>query len=163
MKKVYLQYAAYNIWANQRMIDCINNLSDEQINKEISSSFATIFKTLLHLWDAESIWWQRIKLADQLIVPSDGFSGSVIELGNGLMQQSKQWKEWIELTTDATLEHEFIYRNSKKEQFKQPVYEALHHLFNHQSYHRGQLITMFRQVGVSKPPNTDMIAFSRKK
>ncbi len=163
MKKILVQYAAYNIWANQRMIDCITNLTDDQMNKEITSSFKSIFETLLHLWDAESIWWQRMKLMEQVVVPSVGFKGSIMELSTGLMQQSKQWKEWIELTTDATLEHEFIYRNSKKEQFKQPVYEALQHLFNHQSYHRGQLITLLRQVGITTPPNTDMIAFSRKK
>ena len=163
MKKVFVQYAAYNIWANQRMTDCISNLSDEQINKEINSSFKSIYATLLHMLDAENIWWQRVKLQEQIDVPSVNFKGSVLELAGILMKQSKQWKEWIDLATDAALEHEFIYRNTKKEQFKQPVCEVLLHLFNHQSYHRGQLITMFRQVGLEQVPNTDLIAFLRKK
>ncbi len=163
MKKLLLQYAAYNVWANQRMVECIENLSDDQINREINSSYKSIYATLLHLWDAESIWWQRIKLQEQIDVPGTNFNGSVLELGNSLMKQSKQWKEWTDLATEAALEHEFIYRNSKKEQFKQPVNEVLIHLFNHQSYHRGQLITMFRQVGLETIPNTDFINFSRKK
>lgn len=163
MKKLLLQYAAYNVWANQRMVECIENLSDDQINREINSSYKSIYATLLHLWDAESIWWQRIKLQEQIDVPSTNFNGSVLELGNSLMKQSKQWKEWTDLATEAALEHEFIYRNSKKEQFKQPVNEVLIHLFNHQSYHRGQLITMFRQVGLETIPNSDFINFSRKK
>ena len=163
MKKILAQYAAYNIWANQRMTDCISNLSDEQINKEINSSFKSIYATLLHMLDAENIWWQRIKLQEQIDVPSLNFKGSVLELASSLMKQSKQWKEWVDLVTDAALEHEFIYRNTKKEQFKQPVCEVLLHLFNHQSYHRGQLITMFRQVGLEQVPNTDLIAFLRKK
>lgn len=163
MKKFLLQYAAYNVWANQKMVDCIENLADDQVRREINSSFKSIYATLLHLWDTESIWWQRIKLQEQIDIPSTNFNGSLLELGNNLMKQSKQWKEWIDLATDATLEHEFIYRNSKKEQFKQPVNEALHHLFNHQSYHRGQLITMFRQVGLEQVPNTDMMGFLRKK
>ena len=163
MKKVFVQYAAYNIWANQRMTDCISNLSDEQINKVINSSFKSIYATLLHMLDAESIWWQRIKLQEQIDVPSLNFKGSVLELSGSLIKQSKQWKEWVDQATDAALEHEFIYRNSKKEQFKQPVCEVLLHLFNHQSYHRGQLITMFRQVGLEQVPNTDLITFLRKK
>jgi uncharacterized damage-inducible protein DinB len=163
MKKILLQYAAYNVWANQRMTDCISNLTDEQIHQEIVSSFSSIYKTVLHLWDAETIWWNRVKLIESKQWPSLGFEGSIIELGKNLLQQSKQWKEWIDLATDATLEHEFIYRNSKRDQFKQPVFEALQHLFNHQTYHRGQLVTMLRQVGVECVPNTDMIAFSRKK
>lgn len=163
MKKIFVQYAAYNVWANQRIVDCIENLADDQINREINSSYKTIYATLAHLWDAESIWWQRIKLQEIQEWPSPAFTGSVLELCNNLMKQSKQWKEWVDLATEAALEHEFIYRNSKKEQFKQPVSDVLLHLFNHQSYHRGQLITMFRQVGVEQVPGTDLIAFLRKK
>ena len=87
MKKLLLQYAAYNVWANQRMVECISNLSDDQINREITSSYKSINATLLHLWDAESIWWQRIKLQEQIDVPSTNFNGSVLELGNNLLKQ----------------------------------------------------------------------------
>lgn len=163
MKKLFEQYAAYNLWVNQRLIEIINNLSDEDINKEISSSFPSIYKTLAHLWDVESIWWQRMKLSEVQVWQSDVFKGSLMELTNNLLTQSKQWKEWIEIATEAALQHEFIYRNSKKDQFKQPVHEMLLHLFNHQSYHRGQLITMFRQCGQTNIPNTDLISFLRKK
>ena len=64
MKKLFEQYAAYNLWANQRIIEVINNLSDDVLNNEITSSFNSIYKTLLHLWDVEDIWWQRLKLAE---------------------------------------------------------------------------------------------------
>ena len=163
MKKMLVQYAAYNLWANNRIIEVINNLTDEQVDREIISSFNGIKKTLLHLWDVENIWWQRMKLAEVQVWQSDSFNGSLLELTNNLIAQSKQWKEWIDLATEAALEHEFIYKNSKKDQYKQPVYEMLFHLFNHQSYHRGQLITLLRQVEEINIPNTDLISFLRKK
>ena len=163
MKKILQQYAAYNVWANQRLADCITNLSDEQISKEINSSFRSIRATFLHLWDVESIWWQRMKLKEVVEWPGVTFSGSVMELATQLMKQSRQWKEWIDIATETALEHEFIYKNSKKDQFKQPVYEVLLHLFNHQTFHRGQLITMLRLAGLDAIPNTDMVAFIRKK
>ena len=163
MKKMLAQYAAYNLWANNRIIEVINNLTDEQIDKEIVSSFTSIKKTLLHLWDVENIWWQRMKLVEVQVWQSDDYTGSLLELTNNLLVQSKHWKEWIDLATEAALEHEFIYRNSKKDQFKQPVYEMLMHLFNHQTYHRGQLITLLRQVDEKNIPNTDLISFLRKK
>ena len=163
MKKMLSQYAAYNLWSNQRIIEVINNLSDEQIEREIVSSFNGIQKTLLHLWDVESIWWQRLKLAENQVWQSDIYEGSVMELTKNLLAQSKQWKEWIDIATETALAHEFIYRNSKKDQFKQPVFEMLMHLFNHQTYHRGQLITLIRQEGEINIPNTDLIAFLRKK
>jgi uncharacterized damage-inducible protein DinB len=163
MKKIFEQYAAYNLLANQRICEVINNLPDEKINAEIVSSFSSLYKTLLHLWDVETIWWQRMRLDEQQVWPGKTFNGSVLELGNNLVAQSKQWKEWVDLATEAALQHEFIYKNSKKDQFKQPVYEMLLHLFNHQTYHRGQLVTMLRQSGEANIPNTDLIAFLRKK
>ncbi|MDB5202499.1 MAG: hypothetical protein JWQ27_1908 [Ferruginibacter sp.] len=163
MKQLLVQYATYNLWANKRITDVIANLSDEQLHQQINSSFPTVFTTLLHLWDVENIWWERMRLQEYPAWPSASFSGSVVELISNLLQQSKQWKEWTDLATEKNLQHEFIYRNSKKDQFKQPVNEALHHLFNHQTFHRGQLITMLRQVGVTELPATDLIAFYRKK
>ena len=163
MKKVFARYAAYNVWANQRLATCISKLTEEQAIREVTSSFNSIYATVLHLWDAESIWWQRLKMNEHLDIPSAGFSGNTNELCNNLIKQSILWSEWAEQATEAALEHEFIYRNSKKEQFKQPVHEVMMHLFNHQSYHRGQLVTMFRQVGMKDIPGFDYFLFTRGK
>ncbi|MBK6840509.1 MAG: hypothetical protein IPG90_21225 [Bacteroidetes bacterium] len=51
----------YNLWANQRLLDIISeHCSDEQLNRELVSSFPTIRKTLLHIWGAESVWLIRL-------------------------------------------------------------------------------------------------------
>src|SRR4051812_25852897 len=97
MKKIILQYAAYNVWANQRIADCITNLSDEQLRREINSSFSSVYLTFLHLWDVESVWWQRMKMQEVVEWPGLKFSGSILELAANLLQQSKQWKEWVDL------------------------------------------------------------------
>lgn len=163
MKVTLTKYAHYNCWANQQMLDCIFNLTDDQIHQTIESSFTSIYKTCLHMWDTEAIWWQRVKLIENVVIPSESFSGSITELGNAWSQQSKQWKEWIDLAMPNTLEHEFSYMTTKKDRFKQPVYEVLLHLFNHQTYHRGQLVTMIRQTGFTKIPGTDFIKYLRRK
>jgi uncharacterized damage-inducible protein DinB len=163
MKELLAQYADYNLWANKRICDLVINLTDEQLNREINSSFSSIYKTLVHMWSVENVWWQRMKLVENPVWVGEEFNGSVVELTDALHHESKQWKEWVANATEAALSHEFIYRNTKKDQFKQPVWEAVHHLFNHQTYHRGQLITMLRQVGITALPATDLIAFSRKK
>jgi uncharacterized damage-inducible protein DinB len=84
------------------------------------------------------------------------------ELCLKLLSQSKQWYEAIAEANENYFSYVFAYYNSKKEFFKQPVYEMLLHLFNHQTYHRGQIVTMMRQNGISKIPPTDFIVFSRK-
>jgi len=162
MKQLLQQYAAYNIWANKKIIETANLLSEEQINTEIVSSFPSVYKTFLHLMEVENAWWERLKLVEHP-TPNGWFTGDFNELSKKLLELSRQWQEWIESANEVNITHVFAYQNSKKELFKQPVYEMLLHLFNHQNLHRGQLITMFRQLGLDKIPPTDFIVFSRKK
>jgi uncharacterized damage-inducible protein DinB len=163
MKEILLQYATYNGWANQKLADIIVNLTEEQLTQPVVSSFAGIKLTLLHIWDAESIWWQRMKLNEKVIWPSSVSDYSIKEIINGVNQQDKKWREWITDASPAAIDHVFSYQNSKKEQFKQPVYQLLLHVFNHSTYHRGQLVTMLRQLAVAKIPATDFIEWSRRK
>lgn len=162
MKEILVQYAAYNLWANHRMTDAVLQLPEEMQQQKIISSFPSIELTLLHLMNVESIWWQRMKLVENIhIIEASTFT--VTQISHKILDASTQWKEWVDKSTTAAFEHEFVYRNSKKEQFKQPVFQMLLHLFNHQTYHRGQIVTMLKQLGVDKIPPTDFIEWSRGK
>lgn len=155
--------AAYNVWASQQLVQAIGALPEEKAVQELPSSFSSLLKTILHMWDAESIWWQRLRLQERIDRPSEGFKGAVKEAAQGLLAQSRQWEEWVNTATDLQLEHVFQYQTFDKAQFKQPVWQMLVHVFNHGTYHRGQLVTLLRQLGVSKVPATDFILWSRGK
>jgi len=161
MKNLLEKYATYNRWANQELLATISQLDESQLHQEISSSFPGIYKTLLHLLDAEGIWWQRLNLVRQIERPSGHFSGNFEVLSKKLLLQSGQWEEWVANASENQLQELLAYQNSKGEQFNQPVNEVLLHLFNHGSYHRGQLVTMLRQLGIEKIPSTDFIEWSR--
>jgi len=163
MKELLLQLAAYHMWANGLLLDAIAQLDPELQNKEVPSSFPGLFKTILHVWDAESIWWQRMKLQERIIRPSENFTGDFKELSQQLLHQNKQWYDWINNSQEHMLQHVFLYQNSKREQFKQPLFQMLLHLFNHGTYHRGQLVNIMRQLNLTKIPATDFIIWSRKR
>jgi uncharacterized damage-inducible protein DinB len=163
MKQLLQQYAAYNLWANKIITDKLSQISTEILYKEMNDSFGGIYKTVIHLLDVESIWWQRLKLQEHVEWPGKNFKGNFEGLSQQLLLLSKQWSDWVHAANDINLTHVFGYQNSKKEFFKQPVYEMLLHLFNHQTFHRGQIITMLRQNGIEKIPRTDFIVFSRKR
>ena len=161
MKEALLPFSQYHLWANQLLLDVITALPEEKQQAEVPSSFKSLYKTVLHLWDAESIWWQRMKLQERINRPSEQKTYTMNEVSEGLLQQNRQWNTWIAKAQEHMLEHEFIYQNSKKETFKQPVYQVLLHLFNHGTYHRGQLVNMLRQLGEEKIPPTDFIVWFR--
>ncbi|HUS03804.1 MAG TPA: DinB family protein [Chitinophagaceae bacterium] len=123
MKQLLQQYAAYNTWANKRIIETANQLPEDQINKEIISSFPSVYKTVMHMMEVENAWWERLKLVEQPALPG-WFMGNFDELSKKLLQLSQQWQDWIKDVNETSITHVFAYYNSKKEYFKQPVYEC---------------------------------------
>ena len=158
MKELLQQYAAHNIWATKLLIRAINLLPEENYTAAITSSFPSLYKTIQHMWLAEEVWWKRHKLVEHIIIESEKFEGSFTELVNNLNKQSVQWKEWIDGCTEAQLQHVFAFIR-QKEQFKLPTYQMLVHIFNHATYHRGQLVTILRNLGLQKIPSTDFSTF----
>lgn len=163
MKELLKSYAAYNQWANQRLADYTKTIPQEILEQTFPSSFSSIHATVLHMWDAESIWWQRMKLQEVIVRPGEKFTGTTIDVMAAMIQQNGLWKHWLEQASIAAIEHVFSYQNTKKEKFKQPVYEMLMHVFNHGTFHRGQWVNLLRQAGYDKIPGTDYILFTRVK
>lgn len=163
MKELLTQYANYNIWANKRMIDAILKLSPEQLDMPIESSFNTIRKTAYHSWGAEYVWLQRLQLVENWVYVGNDLDTPVEEACAKWLQAGDALKAFIDRQfDDKAFEHVFQYYDSEKVSHKQPVGLTLHHVFNHATYHRGQLITMMRQAGVTKIPYTDFMGYVRR-
>lgn len=163
MKELLLSFATYNLWANQIILQKLETVSEEILQKDMQSSFGSIFETLIHMLDTESTWWQRIKLAEIIESPVASVGKDLNKLSAAWLKISREGAEWVKEANELRLVHVFGYHNSKKMYFKQPVSEALMHLFNHQTYHRGQIVTMLRQNKVDPIPATDLIKFYRSK
>jgi uncharacterized damage-inducible protein DinB len=162
MKETLLQLSKYNIWANKKLIDVLLKQNEELLDMEIASSFNSLRKTVYHIWGAEDIWLKRLLLAENPVWLPDSFIGSFSEACVEWQQCSKDIQKFIEKQfDDRAFEHVFQYY-SKQQSHKQQVYITLLHVFNHATYHRGQLVTMLRQAGVNKIPGTDMALFAKK-
>lgn len=89
------------------------------------------------------------------------FSGSFQELYGEIIENDKAWIDFIETSGDAFLQTQFRYKSLDGTEYHNMVAEAVLHCMNHSTFHRGQLITLFRQLGFKKLFSTDLIAFSR--
>lgn len=155
MKAILKQYASYNKWANQRIINVALALSEEELVKERIGSFSSIHKTFLHIWDAESGWWQRLKLEEKMILPSMHFKGITQDITDAIQRQDELYEHWVHNATSAGIDHVMQFHNSKREPIKMQVAQLLLHVFNHSTYHRGQLVNQLREAGVTNIPGTD--------
>lgn len=152
----------YNIWANKRISKLIEELSDEQLTREIISSFPSLKQTLIHVWDAQTIWLKRLKNEPVNDWPGKNFSGSKSDLVNGFISSSEQLLDYVLALNDQDENSIINYANMKREKFSTPVYDIIIHCMNHSTFHRGQIITMLRQVEKTELLSTDYIIYVRQ-
>jgi uncharacterized damage-inducible protein DinB len=157
---VLLRYLAkYNQWANEHIISWYLSLNDEQREMKLVSSFQTIKDTILHIAGAEKIWYDRlIKIESPQWLPTS-FSGDHEELIYLWRQSSKSLVSYTESLEDNKLLEVLKYNRLNGQEFYQPIYHILSHVFNHSTFHRGQIITMLRQTGFSDITSTDLINY----
>jgi uncharacterized damage-inducible protein DinB len=163
MKEILDQYTAYNFWANKTITDLILTLDAAKHQHPLESSFPTLHATVLHMWVAETAWLQRIKRQEKIMIPTNLDNPTMQDVVNGLIRQSVHWEEWVNSNSEMMLKQEYVFQNSKNELFKQAIYETVMHVMNHSTYHRGQLVTMMRTLGIKTIPQTDFMVFIQKK
>ena len=159
MNQRYLDYALYNIWANNRLINNLSEQDDKILAKELIGSYPTIRATLLHIWFAEIGWLSRLNDNGWEAKKVTAFSGTNHELFKEWKKTSEEFKNF---TSEAELEKEIQFEH-KGEQFSIPTREIIQTVFNHGSYHRGQVVMMLRQLGITEIPPTDYIEWVREK
>jgi len=148
------KYTAYNLWANQQMADWLRDIPEELFDQEIESSFSSLRKTLIHIWNAEYGWLRSVKNERWGNSPGKDFSGTGKALLDGLLEASLAFKDHI-----AGMSAEQLSDGLDTSSWSASYAEMVHHCMNHSTYHRGQLITMGRQLGLESPPRTDFIYF----
>jgi len=163
MRDHYIQLAAFNVWANKRICDFIAaNLTSEQIEKVLVSSFPSVRKTINHICDAEAIWLERLR-GNLMNDWSEHRGESFNEELTAFLEKSIALLEFLKAKNEAFISGNISYVHRSGIHYNEPASEILTHIINHSTFHRGQLIMMFRQLGFTEGiPKTDFIAYARE-
>ena len=78
-----LKQTQYNRWANQTICDFILKAGDAVADAEQKASFTSARKTLLHVWDGQVIWLNRLNGMSLSSFPSKDFKGGLAEACDG--------------------------------------------------------------------------------
>jgi uncharacterized damage-inducible protein DinB len=144
-------YAQYNLWANATLVYWLKSKSPELITTNVPSSFPSIRETLLHILNTQSYWASIFSEQPFHSYPQTTALDLVFEY---LIDQSATMAEFIEKTQIGTLTDKTPIENPWFECSFQN-FEYVMQCMNHSTYHRGQVVTMGRQLGITDAPNTD--------
>lgn len=148
-------YAAYNAWANKTLINWLRTKPEELMEAPVASSFPSINKTLQHYLEAQQYWLAIIKNeAPELSSFQHTAPLSSAELFDQVVEQSAAFSEFVDTMDDEDLQESVLivteYFQSNRDKF-----EYIQHVMNHSTYHRGQIVTMGRHIGLTDAPMTD--------
>ncbi|MBS1936763.1 MAG: hypothetical protein JSS84_02995 [Bacteroidetes bacterium] len=152
MKQLIDQYAAYNLWANTRLVERLQREPDALLDRHVKSSFPGLRATVLHIRDSSSTWHVR------------AFGAERAAAGNGidsLLQVSVALRDRVLALGGADLGAMVAYTTAKGQACNQPRWQLLMHCFNHATYHRGQVVTIMRQLDLQEIPAMDLVVYQR--
>jgi uncharacterized damage-inducible protein DinB len=137
------------VWADQVVLAALRDCPEAQSEG---------LRLFAHLLAAEEVWLSRIECrqASHAVWPQLDLAGCEHLAG----ANSKAYATLLGGLSEAALDGEVVYRNTRGEEFTTPLIDILTHVVIHGAYHRGQIARAFTAVG-SHAANTDFITFTR--
>jgi len=158
---VALELFAYNAWANRLIFDAAGALPSEAYLRDLKSSHGGIHGTLAHIVWAEQLWLHRWLSRPNPAVPQGKDLRDLAAVRARWEEVEAERGRFLAGLSEAQLEETRTVKPSTGGEYQHTFNQMFHHTVDHSSYHRGQVVTMLRQVGVV-PPITGLIFFYRR-
>ena len=145
--EVLRQLYDYNYWARDQQLQACGKLTAEQFTRHLGGSFSSVRDTLVHIAGAEWIWCERWNGRSPRVFPKgEQFptSAAVQEYWRGV---ERNVRRFVGSITETALLQPLTYTNVAGVEWTYPLWQAMFHLVNHGTYHRGQVTTLLRQLG----------------
>jgi uncharacterized damage-inducible protein DinB len=138
---------AHNTWANLKLLDFCERLSDQQLDTTAIGGFGSIRDTLRHIVGAEVSYVERVngKLPAAPIAP-DQFPGVAV------LKDAVRWAgdELLQLALSAR-KNTSVRQRPPRQLFEYKLASLLVQAITHSTEHRAQISAIITQLGMEPP------------
>jgi uncharacterized damage-inducible protein DinB len=148
----------YMLWADRLMLKAVREVSPEDLARDAGVSFGSLLGTMVHMLGSQRLWLSRFsghpierrpELADFPDLPS---------WIQGWEETASAIEAFLAALTPEQLAAEITWVDTEGPVYTRPLWQPVVHMVNHNTYHRGQVVSLLRQLGY-EPPKTDMIRY----
>jgi uncharacterized damage-inducible protein DinB len=153
--------ADYNRAANEAVYALVAALPPEQYERPCGSYFKTLRGLLGHLVSGDLNWLRRFRLlypelpvlAAPLLEPAGAVwtpykPADFASLERDRRLADRLWIDFVAQADPARLDSVLGYQDSHGNPRRYVAWQALDHVFNHQTHHRGQVSQILDELGV---------------
>lgn len=151
----------YHYWARDRLLDAVESLTPDQFRRDLGNSFGSVRDTLVHMVSAEWTWcsrWEGEHPSGHLEVTD---FGTVQDIRSRWATEEARVRRYVDRLGPDGINRVLGYAHFNGAPLESVFWQMLQHVVNHATFHRGQVTTMLRQLGVRSPRSQDMIVFYR--
>ncbi|GAA4799558.1 damage-inducible protein DinB [Olivibacter ginsenosidimutans] len=145
-------FVDYDLWTNLSLIKWLGSKPKELLEKEVASSFSSICLTLHHMWRTQGYWFAIINKKQDF--QEEHYPMGLNNILAGLIEQSARIADFVKAMSEADL-HEELPVESPWFTCTYAASEYIVQMVTHNTYHRGQLVTISHHLGFKDAPNTD--------
>ncbi len=153
---------AYNVWANERIVNAAEELDPDSLVRDLGSSFPSVRDTLRHILLGEWVWMERWDGRSPTGPPNSWDLSTLPAIRMRWRTVAERHSAFVSGLEESSLARVVPYRDIRGNSFEAPLGQLLLHVVNHSTYHRGQVTTLFRQLGKTAP-STDLVVFHRER
>ncbi len=147
MKEHFVNLLKYDLWANTVIMDSFDD--------DVPVKAVTLMS---HIINASEIWTDRLNGKNTEIHPWANVE--VLMLKDKVDKSNENLHNYISTADNSILFAGIKYSNTKGEEFISTPADILTHLFNHSTYHRGQIAVLLKEK-YGTAPVTDFIHYAR--
>lgn len=155
------EYYAYTRWANGRVLDCAEQLSEEQVHHSDGPANWSIRDLLVHVMSGQERWlsrWQgRQGGPEPPLLDPTGFP-DIASIRARWAQVDADTEKFLVGLTEDDLSREVSYHNLQGKPLTHRLGQQLMHQANHATYHRGEIAALLTRFGAS-PGEIDYLRY----
>ena len=150
---------AYNRWADARVLEACRSVPADRYASDAAPGWASLRSTIAHMAGAADAWSRRFA-GEAVAGPLNEAELPTLDDAARLLDSAQgRFEQLVAGLAPDRQAAPFTYRNFRGQVATVPLWAALRHVVNHASYHRGQVASKLKRLGV-EPPVTDFVAWA---
>jgi uncharacterized damage-inducible protein DinB len=148
----------YTLWADRQMLKSVRAVGPDDLTRNAGVSFGSILGTLVHMLGAQKLWLARFLGQSTDALPGPGDFPDLLSWITAWEENASGVGAFLAGLTDEQLAAPLTWTNLQGVTHTRPLWQPVLQLVNHSTYHRGQVISLLRQMGYPVE-STDLIDF----
>ena len=150
----------YRAWSNRQLLHACRPLSREQLDAPFEIGQGSVWKSLVHLLAADSLWVDAFEGRPDSPVPCEADFKDLEELANRWADLDRRWLDALDRLDGSDLERPVLRADLRNQCFSLGGVDAHLQVCTHAAYTAAQVVNMLRRLGVAPLPNCMLVAMA---